>query len=681
MDSDNLLLKFTPEVAKEIGDRIRDETKRDLDDRRAWDDKVAVWTELWACEPPKRENPPWEGSSNVCIPLLASACEQSHNRAYAAYFDQPTKEQCKCIPVAENDMQRAPRCEKVMNWQVGAQIQEWEPEHDQCLAVLPNDGVSWKKYWWDNEDEKRARCMYVRGSEVIVPYGTRPHQVHRAPRITHRYEMSASEIEDKVRSGFFHVFDETIREKILKPKMMGGAPESILGGDVGGSADYETKSPAHAVSDSIVGHEPTSDETEMHTFYERHEWLTLPGDEKPTAVTVWYDRTDERPYRITSRQVVIEGRTIVIHQFVDYHFIYNPHGFYSYGYGHFLGPLNEIANTIFNQNIDAAKVANLPFLFYTAGAGFRQKKIKLAPGDGIQVRDIAQIKIEKMAGLDGSLIQLLGMLDKYGSDMSDNTEEARGRVQKGVREPTVRGQNARMEQTLMGFGVKIRRMMFSTQRELQVLFNLNSIYLDEEIQHRVLGSQDEIAFSKSGKADFMQPLDIIPTASPGYVSRAQLRQEVLEMTEVLMKMPNALAPRADGTVALPVLGDALLKKLLTTHSFGELARYVPDPPEPPMDPGSEHQSWIEGEVPRPSKLERHEEHIVAHELFINLRGHTLDPEVLQKALIHIRETQTLLKAQKQMESEPPVPFGPGVQAIGQEPERTDFAGQPPMGNA
>lgn len=690
---DNLLTEqaFTAELAGQIAERIIDETSRDLIDRRAWDDKCAVWTELWACEPPDRSDPPWEGSANVVVPLVASACEQAHNRAYAAYFDQPNPEQVKCLPVAENDVARVPKVEKCMNWQVGAQITEYEPEHDRMLAALPNDGVAWKKWWWDTEDEKRARVMFVPGSEIIVPYGTRPHQVHRAPRITHRYKMAPAEIEEKIRTGFFHCFDKDIVEKIKKPDINAGQMESVLSGDMN-KADYEAESPAQATSDSISGFEASDPGTLMHVIFERHEMLEMP-DGSRMAVIVWVDKTDSKVLRIASREVDVDGEIKILHQFVDYHFIYNPYGFYSYGYGHFLGPLNEIANTIFNQYIDAGKVSNLPFVFYTAGAGFRKRRIKLAPGEGIQVRDIAQIKIEKMAGLDGSLAQLLTIIDRYGSDMSDNTDEARGRVQKGVREPTVRGQSARLEQTLMGFGVKIRRMISSTRREMELLFDLNSVYLDEELQHRILGSTEDVAFNKVQRKDFGQRLDIVPTASPGYVSRAQLRQEVLDLTDVLIKMPNALAPRADGSVALPVLADAVLKKLLTTHSFGELARYVPEPPAPPMPPGVEHQSWLEGTVPEPSELEDFADHIAKHGLFINLRGHELEPEILQQALMHVRIEQMHLMAQKQQAAAPPTPFGAGTPTIGAPgapdggagappagEQRTDFAGQPPMVN-
>jgi hypothetical protein len=182
------------------------------------------------------------------------------------------------------------------------------------------------------------------------------------------------------------------------------------------------------------------------------------------------------------------------------------------------------------------------------------------------------------------------------------------------------------------------------------------------------------------KKDFGKRLDIAPTASPGYVSRAQLRQETLDLTETLLRMPNAMAPRADGSVANPVLADQMLRKLLATHSFGELARYVPEPPNPPKLPGEEHQSWLEGMVPEPSPLEDHAKHIAQHELFLTLSAGRLDEETQRAALMHVRETQILLRAKMQMAEEPPKPFAPGVPTFGGE-DKTDFSGQPPLGSA
>lgn len=670
----NLIEKYDAEQAAELANRIISETKQDLDDRREWDKNCEEWTKLWACQPTDRTNPPWEGSANTCIPLVASACEQAHNRAYAAFFDQPAPEQVRCLPVEEGDIERAKRVEKLLNWQTGSQIKEFEVEMDRLMTALPKDGIAWKKWWWCDK-ENRPKTMFIPGSEVIVPYGTKPHMVHEARRITHRYKMHATEIQDAIKSGFFYISDDSLQKKIDDARVVAGKEESIIG-SASSMGDEEATSPAQSISDSIVGVEPSDLESDLHTIYERHEDIDIDGDKVP--VIIWVDMTDGVAYRMIRRGT---GKR-VLHQFVDYHLIWNPHGFYSFGYGHFLASLNNIGNTIFNQYIDSGKVSNLPFVFYTPGAGFRRQQIRLAPGEGVPVRDIAQVKVEKMPGLDGSLAQLLTFIDRYGSDISDNTDEARGRVQKGVREPTVRGQNARMEQTLMGFGVKIRRMISSMQRELEVLYNLDALFLEDGIEHRILGTTDELAFNKLDKKDFDKQLDIIPTASPGYTSRAQRRQEMLEMTEILMKLPNAGAPRADGTVAQPALMDQILKKLLETYSMGELGRFIPDPPAPPMPPGMEHARWLEGEIPKPTPGENHAEHLTQHQIFLMLNEGALGPEMVNRIFEHISETQELLKAKMQAQQAPPVPFGKGVPTIGPEPEEgSDFAGQPPMGNA
>ncbi len=291
-----------------------------------------------------------------------------------------------------------------------------------------------------------------------------------------------------------------------------------------------------------------------------------------------------------------------------------------------------------------------------------------------------------MAGLDGSLGQLLQIIGLYQADISDNTDEARGRVQKGVREPTVRGQSARLEQTLMGFGVKVRRMLFSLRRELQLLYQLDSEYMEPELQHRILGDTSKLAFNKVDKKDFGKKLDIIPTASPAFTSRAQMRQEALELMETLMKMPNALAPRADGTVALPALGDELLRRLLRSYAYGELTDYVPKPPLPPKSPGAEQAAWLEGNVGPTSDMDDHAQHVTKHTIFIMVDGSKLDPEVLTEAQEHIMEHNVKERARIGAQGEAPKPFDQSVPTIGgsngspppQGEPATDFSGQPPM---
>jgi hypothetical protein len=87
---------------------------------------------------------------------------------------------------------------------------------------------------------------------------------------------------------------------------------------------------------------------------------------------------------------------VVAEYFVDYHFLPNPEGYYSLGFGHFLQDLNEMANTAFNQIFDAGKLSNLPFGFYGRRAGVKKKTIKLYPGLMQEVEDAQQVYFPNM---------------------------------------------------------------------------------------------------------------------------------------------------------------------------------------------------------------------------------------------------------------------------------------------
>jgi len=629
---DNLIetMNLKDEWLEELGQRIHTETDNDLQDRRGWEEKVEVWTKLWMCEPPSDRVGPWPDSANLCVPILASASEQQHDIAYSSFFEVDDQEYVGCKPVEEADIDAAERCGRVMNWQLGSQMYEYEIEHDRLLSAWPNDGVAFKKWWWDDK-KKRAVSMFASAVDVIVPYKTKPMQLENARRITHRYHLFPSEIDAAMRDGFYRVLKDKLDKELEEG--VGGKPKPLTRDGVQ-STDILDMSSAELGVEDAMGLAPQQSGELPHTIFERHEDLLL-GEGKEMRLVpcvIWYDLTDETVLRITSREFKRKGETVVIHQFVDYHYIWSPFGFYSLGLGHFEGPLNEIANTIFNLYVDAGRVANTPFLFYQPGAGFRKREIALVPGAGVQVNDITQVRMEKVAGLDGTLAQLLGIIDRYASDLSHNTEEMRGRVQKGVREPTARGQQARLEQSHSGFGVKVRRAIKAHQREMQLLFDLNSLFLDKKVQHRVLGSSTQVAFNKSGKADFQKRMDVTVMASPLYSSRSTMRAQATEMLDVAVRLPNVAMPKADGTIANPDLLDYLTRKWLKSYGFGEAARFIKEPPKPPMAPDVEEHHWTEGVYPVPSKDDDHAVHMVSHDLFI-----AMTPELDEEQRVEIKK--------------------------------------------
>jgi hypothetical protein len=110
----NIASKIPEEKRNEIALEIIDQYKIDLDSRADWEVKRKRWYDLWACVR-EAKNEPWENASNVCIPMMATACNQFHARAYQSVFAAPGM--VKCLPVGDLDYNRAKDVEKFLNWQ------------------------------------------------------------------------------------------------------------------------------------------------------------------------------------------------------------------------------------------------------------------------------------------------------------------------------------------------------------------------------------------------------------------------------------------------------------------------------------------------------------------------------------------------------------------------------------
>ena len=67
--------------------------------------------------------------------------------------------------------------------------------------------------------------------------------------------------------------------------------------------------------------------------------------------------------------------------YTKYSFIPNPDGgFYDIGFGRLLGPINESANTIINQLVDAGSLSNLQAGFIGKGLKIKMGESKFQPG-------------------------------------------------------------------------------------------------------------------------------------------------------------------------------------------------------------------------------------------------------------------------------------------------------------
>jgi len=658
--TENLAASMREDERKAIAKWVVASYDTDKRARKPWEDKRNRWYKLWLMER-EPKNTPWPGCSNVCLPLIAVSCNQFHARSYQAMTAAP--EVVQTLPTEPNDFGRAKRVRGFMNWQIQHDMEEWEEEHDKLCLGVPLNGVAFKKYQYDGTLE-RPVSEYVSAMNIILPYRTK--NLRTARRVTHeiREHYDNLSMKNKKSKGYYVDFNKVSKEQ---------------GHDAGEAEIEKTKDGVETESTDSI--ERPKLWLETHCWYQRES----DGMFEPYIFTVDYDSSTL--VRATNRKMKVGDKEYVAQHFVDYHFIPNPEGYYSFGFGHFLEQLNEMGNTAFNQIFDAGRISNQPFGFYGRRLGMKKKELKLWPGRMEEVEDASQVYFPNMQRVDQVLFQVLGLIQNYSEQFTSTSDYLLGRESKGTKTPTATGTTAIIEQGLVLYTVMIKRLFRSFKKELGLIYTMDQLFLPEEKQYRVMGDMD-FAFPKIKWVDFEGKLDVVPVGDPSYANRGIRRQEATEIMMGLINNPVIGLKNPQLQVQKPEALYAATKKWLETFdSFKDMSKLLPDLPEPPISPEAENALFMQGDSHDPAPGEDYLAHVKAHQQFKTSPYFQAMPKEYQALLDeHINKTLVLALMEQQTRSQlgggqPGMPGQPTAGPVpgDQPPGPMPGAQQPPMG--
>ena len=632
---ESTLINIAEEIPKdkrnEIAKEIIEQYDIDLDSRVDWEEKRKRWYDLWTCVREKK-NDPWPNASNVCIPMMATACNQFHARAYQSIFAAPGM--VKCIPVGDLDYNRALDVEKFLNWQTMYEMEEYEESVDRTLQRLPINGTEIRKGYYDAALD-RPVFQDIRALDFVVPYRTK--SLESARRKTHRLWLHYDELQDRNEQGLYIDFD-----KIRKTPSSFETSESSL----------------QVAADDATGESNEKPSENPHLLLETHKKFNLGDRRYPYIFTV--DMDSGTLARCTKARIENGTGTIKdLDYFIDYHFIPNPEGFYSFGFGHFLEPLIEMGNTAFNQIFDSGRLTNQPFGFYGRRAGFKKRQMSLHPGKMIEVEDAKQVYFPSMQRVDQTLFQVLGLVQQYSEQFTSTSDYLMGRESKGTKTPTASGTLAIIEQGLVSFTVMTKRMFRSMRKELKLLLSLNQLFTPEGKQYRVMEDEKRIPFPSIKKADFDGVYDVIPVGDPSYASKESRLNETMQAYQVAMQNPLIMGNPETGEGSNPKAIQKITKKLFEEFPTLRNLNLLPDMPPDPVPPESENAMMMQGDAVQPTPTENIQQHVQTHMRFIQGPWfQDMPPQYKQLVVQHIEQT-------KQM-------------AYQQEQDRQNLGGQPPV---
>jgi hypothetical protein len=201
-----------------------------------------------------------------------------------------------------------------------------------------------------------------------------------------------------------------------------------------------------------------------------------------------YPRFTERDVQMNDDGEI--AKITPIEHYTGYQFIPNPESdIYGLGFGTLLGPLNETANTLINQLLDAGTLSNTQGGFL--GRNFKIKggvnsfkpgewKITNSTGDDLR-KSIFPLPVREPSG---TLFQLLGTIIDAGQSLSGTKDIMMGESP-GQNQPATTTM-AVLEQGLKVFTSIHKRVYRSMKKELKKLFKLNALYMQDEEYYRIL---------------------------------------------------------------------------------------------------------------------------------------------------------------------------------------------------
>lgn len=632
-----------PKLLAEMGEVVVFEYDADLASRQEWEEAAAAYIKLFTSFM-ERKNTPWEDASNVCLPLLSIATLQFHARSYESLI--PPREVVKAYPIGPEDIPRADRVQKYMNYQLLYGMEGFEEGMDKSLMQLPLVGSIFRK---TSRDEELGRTVstHVSAADLVVSYHAP--SLETARRISHSLRFWDHDINLRIKKGTF------------SPVVQGLGPGVL-----------SSQSALTEMVDRQMGVKESGILIRPRQFIEQHRGWDLDGDgiEEPYVITVDYE--SKKVARIARRQYLDgRGRVKTVNYFTHYPFLPNPEGFYGLGFGILIRHLNEAANTIVNEVIDAGTLANQQGGFVLERSGIPTGAMNFQRGIYKSVKastdDIRKAIFNfDFKGPNQTLYAVLGLLYEYSKLVSSISETMTGQLPSS--DTPASTVMALLEEGRKVFSSIHKRIHRSFKKELEKIYRMNSIFLDEQEYFQVLGPSNmpQGEQIEIGRSDFVDTLDVVPVSDPTIMSKAEkllIAQQLLQ--DVRTSPMTAQNPQANFAATrryYEALGVPNIEEILQ-----------PPPPPPNLTPEEENANFFLEKQANILDEQDHMWHLQIHRTFLEqdqVFSRELTTEGKKLAEMHVQETISKLYLQRKQQEMAMAKAAVGGQAP---------PGGPPMG--
>jgi len=600
----NLAERLDDQTLARLGSDLVSDYEQDKRSRQEWVDTYIKGLDLlgFKYESPTR---PFLGAAGVTHPLLAESATQFQAQAIKELVPSDGPVRTEVIGAQTDEkIDQAARVKDYMNYMLMNKMEEYTPDMDQMLFILPLTGSTFKKVYFDPV-LNRASSKFIKAEDLVVPYNAS--DLSDASRITQIIQTSENDLRKLQVSGFYR--DIELPKPVYKQNKV---QEKV----------YELEG---------VSTNDGRDRGGLYNLIEVHTNLDIPGYEDQDGIKVPYIVTiDEDSRKVLSIYRNYKENDPMKQRknfFVHYKFLPGL-GFYGFGLIHMIGGLSRTATSALRQLLDAGTLSNLPAGFKSRGLRIRDDAEPLQPGEfrdvdapGGNIKD--QFQFLPFKGPDQTLFQLLNFCVESGrrfasiADMKVSDMNAQSPVGTTM---------AILERGSKVMSAIHKRCYYAMRQEFKMLSQVFADYLPPEYPYDVVGGNRFIK-----QADFDDRVDVIPVADPDIYSmtqRIQVAQAELQLAQSNPQMHDI---------------HEAYKRMYQALGVKNISGILKPPPEPPkpLDPAIENTGALQMVLPKAFPQQDHEAHIQAHMAFMTSRMVQVNPQIYGLLQGHLMEHVSL----------------------------------------
>jgi hypothetical protein len=566
---------------------------------------------------------PFKDCANLHVPLMRTIAETLHSNVVGSIdFNKP----CSVSPVGPEDVPKARKAEKLLNWQFTTQVEYFDIVDKIVNAVLVFGHVPVKvRYVIERENGKKTfdgiRIDVLPVERFLMPPDASDSDVQQMDYVMQEIPMTKSDIKKRITAGKFEdVSDEDLDKIGMQSKSDRDADnmlENVRDYYSGTSSDHGT-----------------SKNKKYGTVIEWYGNFDHNDDGIEEKVMVSYLKESKKILRAVKQTA---KRPLVVIRFS---------GIMDKATGESLPDLlkhiNQELNTLHNQRVDSVTITNIPFFFFDPVAGFNPNEITLSPGVGIPTNGPPSqaVYFPSLNTTRPEMYREEELLFQYAERLLGAGANTQGIMQS--KRTTATEVAAVDRRAGIRFLTIFNRIKKGLKGIFQIAFELDKTNMPPEIPLRVTGvDSDQQQFETMSKSDIEGQLDIVINGNSIIDDQAE-KQEMMQLYQMgLMNPLIATDPNAMYELTRDTFAKLNAKKIDS---------YLRKPADTiPKNPEEEHNLFLQEEYVKPNIAENVDEHLKKHAALINsAQFEMFSPKAKALALQHYQATIKMDQIMKQL---------------------------------